>query len=249
MSERPTTDATRPLASEGGSVSTRTSLLSVLIPVYNEIDTIAEVIRRVQAVDLPKEIIVVDDCSKDGSREFLQQLEGPDIVVRFHPENRGKGAAIHTALAEASGDYVIIQDADLEYDPQEYHKLLAPIRNGEAEVVYGSRFLGYRKRMTFTQWIGNKFLTLVTNVLYRTSLTDMETCYKLIPTHVLKSLPLHSRGFDFEPEVTAKLLKRGYRIVEIPITYAARDEVEGKKISWKDGFPALKCLIRYRFTD
>ncbi|MBI2940590.1 MAG: glycosyltransferase family 2 protein [Chloroflexi bacterium] len=232
-----------------GDSSTRTIRLSVLIPVYNERDTIEEVIRRVEAVDLPKEIVVVDDCSKDGSREILRGLNRPGVRVLFHPENRGKGAAIQTALAEATGDYVIIQDADLEYDPQEYHKLLAPIKAGVAEIVYGSRFLGRHKRMSLTQALGNRFLTLVTNFLYATSLSDMETCFKLVPTPILKSLKLRSRAFDFEPEVTAKLLKRGHRILEVPITYAARDEDEGKKISWKDGFPALKCLIRYRFTD
>lgn len=223
--------------------------LSVIIPVYNEQATIAALIEQVKAVALDTEIIVVDDCSVDGSREILQQIGDPEVAVYFHAENRGKGAAVRTGLAHATGDYVIIQDADLEYDPHEYPKLLAPLANGRADVVYGSRFKGQIRDMTLVQRVGNRFLTLLTNVLYGTSLTDMETCYKLAPTKVMQSLTLRSRAFEFEPEVTAKLLKQGCKILEVPITYAARGSDEGKKIGWTHGFPAAWCLIKYRFVD
>lgn len=223
--------------------------LSVIIPVYNEKATIAELIEHVRCVSLDKEIIVVDDCSVDGSREILKQIDDPSVAVYYHEQNRGKGAAVRTGIEHATGDYVIIQDADLEYNPQEYYKLLEPITAQLADVVYGSRFKGQMRDMSFVQRVGNRFLTLLTNVLYGTSLTDMETCYKLVPTSVMQGLKLRSRAFDFEPEVTAKLLKRGCRILEVPITYAARGSDEGKKISWTHGFPALWCLIKYRFVD
>lgn len=223
--------------------------LSVIIPVYNEKATIAELIEQVRRVSLDKEIIVVDDCSVDGSREILQAIGAPDVRVYYHEQNRGKGAAVRTGLEHATGDYVIIQDADLEYDPGEYPKLLAPIEGGQADVVYGSRFKGQIRDMTPIQRAGNRFLTLLTNVLYGTSLSDMETCYKLVPRSVMQGLKLRSRAFEFEPEVTAKLLKRGCRIVEIPISYAARANDEGKKINWTHGFPAAWCLIKYRFVD
>lgn len=223
--------------------------LSVIIPVYNEKATIAELIEQVKRVPLDKQIIVVDDCSVDGSREILQQAASPQVAVYFHQTNQGKGAAVRTGLEHATGDYVIIQDADLEYDPREYPKLIEPILAGQADVVYGSRFMGQIRDMSLIQRIGNRFLTLLTNLLYGTSLSDMETCYKLAPTKVMRSLKLRSRAFEFEPEVTAKLLKRGCRIVEVPITYTARGAAEGKKISWTHGFPALWCLIKYRFVE
>jgi glycosyltransferase involved in cell wall biosynthesis len=223
--------------------------LSVLIPVYNEKATIAALIEQVRSVPIDKEIIVVDDCSRDGSREVLQCIDAPDVLVYYHEQNQGKGAAVRTGLEHATGDYVIIQDADLEYNPDEYPKLLAPLLAGEADVVYGSRFKGQIRHMTLIQRIGNRFLTLLTNLLYGTSLSDMETCYKVVPTSVMRSLKLRSRAFEFEPEVTAKLLKRGCRILEVPISYTARASSEGKKIDWRHGFPAAWCLIKYRFVD
>jgi glycosyltransferase involved in cell wall biosynthesis len=223
--------------------------LSVVIPVYNEKDTVLSIIDRVQQVDLDKEIIVVDDGSTDGTRQLLQQLNLPDVRVLLHDRNRGKGAAVRTAVAQATGDYVIIQDADLEYDPSEYPRLLQPILEGSADVVYGSRFQGTFERMSFIHRIGNQALTVLTNWLYGSALTDMETCYKVAPTTLLQSLKLRSRGFEFEPEVTAKLLKHGCKIVEVPITYVAREVSEGKKINWRHGIPALLTLLRYRIFD
>ena len=223
--------------------------LSVIIPVYNERSTIKELLERVARAPFEKEIVVVDDCSTDGTREMLAEVAPSEARVVYHARNQGKGAAIRTGLAHASGDYVIIQDADLEYDPEEIPRLLEPVLSGQATTVYGSRFLGKMRRMTFGQWVGNRFLTLATNVLYGTGLTDMETCYKLMPADVVKSLKLRARRFDFEPEVTAKLLKRGQRILELPIAYSARTESEGKKISWRDGLPALWTLLKYRFVD
>ena len=229
--------------------------LSVIVPVFNERETIGDILERVRVADFApfeKEIVVVDDCSRDGTRELLPTLvrtETPAEMLVFHEKNQGKGAAIRTGLGAATGDYVIIQDADLEYDPNEIPGLCAPILAGEATVVYGSRFLGVLRRMTFRQWVGNRFLTILTNLLYGASLTDMETCYKLMPAAAVKSLKLRAQRFDFEPEVTAKLLRRGERIVELPISYAARSDDEGKKISWKDGFPALWALVKYRFSD
>ena len=227
--------------------------LSVIIPAYNEKATIAPIINRVREVTLAegweKELIVVDDGSRDGTREILQGISFPDVRVIFHERNQGKGVAIRTGVAEATGDYVIIQDADLEYDPREYDKLLAPLRQKQADVVYGSRFLGRRERMSLVQLIGNRALTIITNVLYGTVLTDMETCYKVIPTAVLRTLKLESRGFEFEPEITAKLLRRGYKILEVPISYVGRSAEEGKKIDWRHGFPALKMLVKLRFIE
>jgi len=223
--------------------------LSVIIPAYNEKETIAEIIKRVSDVPIEKQIVVVDDGSTDGTREILKGLQCPDVSVIFCNQNGGKGSAIRTGTEHATGDYLIIQDADLEYDPGEYACLLEPITSGQADVVYGSRFQGKLERMTLVQRIGNHFLTFVTNLLYRTSLSDMETCYKVVPTNIIPSLKLKSKGFEFEPEITAKLLKRGFRIREVPITYTARDAQHGKKIDWRHGIPALRALIKYRFVD
>jgi len=223
--------------------------ISIIIPVFNEAATIGEVLDRVRSSPLDTEIIVVDDGSTDGTREILSQQQTGDTVVVFHKQNQGKGRAIRTGLSHASGDYVLIQDADLEYDPADYELLLRPILRGKATVVYGSRFLGEHKAMLFWHSVGNRLLTLVTNLLYDSTLTDMETCYKVFPTSLIKSIPLRAQRFDFEPEITAKVLKRGYRIYEVPISYAGRELNEGKKISWRDGFPALVALIKYRFRD
>lgn len=228
--------------------------LSIIIPVYNEEATVREIIRRVNAVQLDgieKEIIAVDDGSQDNSAQILRdEAEKGRIQAYFHPQNRGKGAAIRTALDHVSGDIVLIQDADLEYDPRDYPQLIAPILEGRATVVYGSRFLGGpRKAMLFWHMVGNKALTLVTNLLYDTILSDMETCYKVFKTEVIKPISIRSRRFEVEPELTAKILKRGIRIYEVPISYNGREYEEGKKITWKDGFIALWTLVKYRFVD
>ncbi len=225
--------------------------LSVIIPCYNEVNTVAEIIRRVRAVKLAHEIIVVDDGSTDGTREVLAQIDpGDDLKIIYHPHNMGKGAAVRTGFQNATGDVFLIQDADLEYDPREYPVLLRPIEEGIAKVVYGSRFLGGpRKAMFFWNMVANRTLTFITNLLYNAILSDMETCYKVFRAEVIRDIPLRSRRFDFEPEVTAKILKRGYRIYEVPISYNGREWYEGKKISWKDGVIALWTLLRYRFTD
>ncbi len=225
--------------------------LSVIIPCYNEKNTIEEIIRRVRAVALAHEIIVVDDGSTDGTRDTLARIDcGTDLRVILHERNQGKGAAVRTGFKAAVGDVLLIQDADLEYDPREYHTLLKPIEEGISKVVYGSRFLGGpRKAMFFWNMIANRSLTLLTNVLYNSILSDMETCYKVFTADIMRDIPLRSRRFDFEPEVTAKVLKRGYRIYEVPISYNGREWTEGKKISWKDGVIAFWTLIRYRFTD
>ncbi len=228
--------------------------LSVIVPVFNEKDTVAEVLRRVAATGLPHEIIVVDDGSTDGTREILRQLEAegsiPGLKVVFHERNQGKGAAVRTGFQHATGDVLLIQDADLEYDPEHYPLLLEPIRKGLADVVYGSRFLGAPRRpILFWNMVANKILTLVTNVLYNTILSDMETGYKVFKRQVIENMPLHARGFEFEPEFTAKVLKRGYRIFEVPIAFNPRDYTEGKKIKARDGFIALWTLLKYRFVD
>ena len=224
--------------------------LSVIVPVFNERNTVAEIVRQMRAVDLPveREIVIVDDGSGDGTRDVLSQLADSTVHVVLHPHNRGKGAAIRTGLAQVTGDLVLIQDADLEYDPDDWPKLLAPILKGRAEVVYGSRFTGERRNMLFLHWIGNRFLSLLTNVLYNTTLSDMETCYKLFDRELIDSIDLRSERFDFEPEITAKILRRGIRIYEVPISYSGREFDEGKKITWRDGVVAVKTLVKYRFV-
>ncbi|MDP8219542.1 MAG: glycosyltransferase family 2 protein [Candidatus Theseobacter exili] len=227
--------------------------LSVLIPVYNERATIEEIIRRVRLVNLDneKEIIVIDDSSTDGTRDILEKMvkEDASLIVLFHEKNRGKGAAIKTGIVQITGDYTVIQDADLEYDPEDYHKLIAPVQKDKAVVVYGSRFTGEHRNMFFWHLLGNRFLSLMTNILYNTTISDMETCYKLFQSDIIKSINIKSNRFDFEPEITAKILKDGVRIYEVPVSYAGREFSEGKKITWKDGFAACWALIRYRFCD
>jgi glycosyltransferase involved in cell wall biosynthesis len=225
-------------------------LLSVVIPVYNEKDTIEEILARVAAVPVRKEIIVVDDCSTDGTRAMLAALQAQmGFRLVLQDRNQGKGAALRRGFAHVTGDVVVIQDADLEYSPEEYPELIALIRDGRADVVYGSRFLGRHRVFLFTHYLGNRVLTLLTNVLYNTMLTDMETCYKVMRTDVLRSFTLRSDGFGIEPELTAKIFKRGFRVYEVPITYDGRGYDEGKKITWRDGVVALWVLLRYRFSE
>ena len=225
--------------------------LSVIIPAYNEIETIEEILRRVQDTGIADEILVVDDGSVDGTRELLKGLDGKgSIRVVLREKNEGKGAAVVTGIQHASGDYILIQDADLEYDPRDYPELLKPVEEGLADVVYGSRFLGAPRRVTmFWHMVANKMLTLMTNILYDTILTDMETGYKLFPRELVKDIQIHARRFDFEPEFTAKILKRKVRIFEVPIRFNPRDYSEGKKIKLKDAFEAVWTLLKYRFVD
>ena len=219
------------------------------MPVFNERNTVGEALRRVRDASIPidREIIVVDDGSDDGSNAILERLSDSTVRVITYPNNRGKGAAVRKGIDEARGDIIVVQDADLEYDPRDFSKLLRPILEGQARVVYGSRFTGERRNMFFWHWVGNRFLSLVTNVLYNTTLSDMETCYKMIDAATLKGLHLNAARFDIEPEVTAKLLRSGHRIYEVPIRYTGREVDEGKKISWRDGIPALWTLIKIRF--
>ncbi len=223
--------------------------LSVVIPCYNEESTIKEIVRQVQSTGLVREIIIVDDGSTDKTREILAELDGEgDIKVLLHEQNMGKGAGVRTGLQHASGEVMIVQDADLEYDPRDYAALLKPIEEGRAKAVYGSRFLGGpRRTMFFWHMMGNRFLTLVTNLLFDTILSDMETCYKVFTADIAANLDLKSHGWGFDPEITAKILRQGVRIYEVPISYAGREFDEGKKISWQDGFTVLWTLLKYRF--
>ncbi len=248
--------------------------LSVLIPCYNEIETIREIVGRVRAVDIrlrvrdgkfklpllpdgtveltvDKEIVIVDDGSTDGTRAVLPELATlPDVFVYYHERNMGKGAAVRTAIEKAAGDIMLVQDADLEYDPRDYPALLQPIVEGRSQVVYGSRFLGGpRKAMFFSHMLGNQALTLFTNILFDTILSDMETCYKMFTRAVAEQLRLKSHGWGFDPEITAKILKRGYRIYEVPISYTGREYYEGKKISWRDGLTVMWTLLKYRIAE
>jgi glycosyltransferase involved in cell wall biosynthesis len=226
--------------------------LSIIVPVFNENKTLLALLKKVQAVKLgglQKQIIVVDDGSADGTREILKKMRKPGIEVYYHEKNKGKGAAIRTAIPHTKGAYVVVQDADLEYDPADYEKLLGPLLEGKADVVYGSRFMGTHQAFVFTHYLGNMFLSAVTTVLYGTVLTDMETCYKVFKGDILRGLTLRSNRFEFEPEVTAKLLKKNYKIYEMPISYHGRGFSEGKKITWRDGLTALWCLFRYWLWD
>ena len=225
--------------------------LTVIIPVYNEAKNIKEIIKRVQATKLAKEIIVVDDGSQDGTRDVLKKLDGKKKVrVILHEKNQGKGAAVVTGMKAAQGDVLLIQDADLEYDPRDYPALLQPIIEDIADIVYGSRFLGGAHRVTmFWHQVANKILTFMTNILYDSILTDMETGYKVFRREVIEGMKIRSKRFNFEPEFTAKILKRKYRIFEVPITFNPRDYEDGKKIGLKDAFEAVIALLRYRFFD
>jgi len=226
--------------------------ISVVIPVYNEVQTIKEIVARVQAVELEKEIIIVDDYSTDGTREHLREISQThaNVAVLYHDHNQGKGAALRTGFQAVTGDIVIIQDADLEYDPMEYGVLLKPILDGRADVVYGSRFLGGPHRVLFFwHYVGNKFLTLLSNMLTNLNLTDMETCYKVFKKEVLDEINTKSNRFGFEPEFTAKIAKKHFRIYETPISYSGRTYAEGKKIGWKDGVKAVFAIIWFRFFD
>jgi glycosyltransferase involved in cell wall biosynthesis len=244
--------------------------LSIIMPVYNERATLEEIVQRVQAVDLTvnrdgdsllldgpltleREIVIVDDGSTDGTREILDGWRSnppEDVQIVYHEKNQGKGAALRTGFQNATGDIMVVQDADLEYDPRDYLKLLEPLIEGRAPVVYGSRFMGGpRSAMSLSHTLGNQILTLFTNILYGTSLSDMETCYKCFRRDVIEGIVLRSRAFEIEPELTAKILKRGYSIFEVPISYNGRSFHEGKKLGWKDGFSAVATLVKYRFVD
>lgn len=225
--------------------------LSVIIPVYNEERTITKIVERVQNVNLKKEIIIVDDGSTDGTKKKLKKLENkPNIEIIYRDVNQGKGAALRTGFKAVTGDFVIIQDADLEYDPQDYSKLLEPLIDGRADVVYGSRFLGGPQRVfLFWHYVGNKFLTLVSNILNNLNLSDMETGYKAFRADILNDIKFKSDRFGFEPEFTTKVAKKGYKIYEVPISFSGRDYSEGKKITWKDGVKAFFTLLKYQLFN
>lgn len=227
--------------------------ISIVIPVYNEKNTLLEILEKVEAVSfckLKKEIILVDDGSTDGTLDILKTLENK-YQIFYHEINQGKGAAIRTAFSKVTGDIVIIQDADLEYDPADYEDLIKLIIDNKADVVYGSRLSGGKpsRSFMFTHLLGNKLLTLITNILYNTTLTDMETCYKAFKSDFIKDIVIKSNRFDFEPEITAKVLKKGARLFELPISYYGREYTEGKKITWRDGFHAILALVKFRFVD
>ncbi len=225
-------------------------LLSVVMAVYNERETIEEIVRRVLGVPLRIQLIVVDDGSTDGSREILQRL-GQELkfTLVLQDRNRGKGAALRRGFQEMQGDLVVVQDADLEYSPEEYPDLIELICQGRADVVYGSRFIGRHRVFMFSHYMGNRIVTLLTNILYNTMLTDMETCFKVMRAEIVRGMTLRSNGFGIEPELTAKIFKGGHRVYEIPITYDGRGYEEGKKITWRDGLAALWVLLKYRFID
>ena len=225
--------------------------ITILIPVYNEVNTLAQILEKVEQTDfcgLEKEIILIDDYSTDGTRDLYKNY---DYKVLYHEYNQGKGAALRTGFKEATGDIIVIQDADLEYDPADYAPIVQMILDGKADVCYGSRFLGGKpsRSCVFHHLLGNKFLSLLTNILYGSTLSDMETCYKVFKSEYVKNLKIKSNRFDFEPEITAKVLKRGARLYEVPISYYGREFSEGKKITWRDGVHAIIALIKFRFTD
>lgn len=226
--------------------------LSVVVPVYNEKNTIEKILDEIKAVEgLDKEIVVVDDASTDGTTQILKDLEKkhPDIKFFYKEKNRGKGHTLKVGFEHTTGDYVIVQDADLEYDPNDYHKLLRALNEEDAQVIYGSRFSGSYEDMSTLHYFGNKVLTLITNIFFGVMLTDMETCYKLMPGDFVRKVNIKSERFDFEPEITAKILKSGLKIKEVPISYRGRTHSEGKKITWRDGIHALFTLIKYRFFN
>lgn len=228
--------------------------ISILIPVFNEANTLKAILKKVEETNfcgLEKEIILIDDCSTDGTRDILKELGEDKYKILYHEKNMGKGAALRTGLEHVTGDIVVIQDADLEYDPVDYEPLIKLILDGKADAAYGSRFLSGKLSGSFmlTHWLGNKLLTLITNILYNATLTDMETCYKAFKTEFIKGLKIESDRFDFEPEITAKILKKGARLYELPISYYGREHSEGKKITWKDGFQAVWALVKFRFMD
>ena len=228
----------------------REPLLSVVMPVYNELASVEEMIRRVLAVNMRIQLVVVDDASTDGTGPVLDQLQHElGFTLLRQPRNSGKGAALRRGFAAVTGDLVVVQDADREYSPEEFPDLVELIVKGRADVVYGSRFLGRHRVFLLTHYLGNRLITFIANVLYNTMLTDMETCYKVMRVEVLRSMTLQSNGFGIEPEITAKVFKRGYRVYEIPVTYDGRGYEEGKKITWRDGVVAIWVLLKYRFTE
>ena len=224
--------------------------LSVIVPAYNEAATIEASLRRVLDADLPidREVLVINDGSTDETAQIVSAMGDANVQLIDQPQNMGKGAALRRGFAEAGGDLIVVHDADLEYNPADWPRMLAPLQEGVADVVYGSRFTGERRNMMFWHWVGNRFLSLVTNVLYNTTISDMETCYKMMDTDLIRSVRLSANRFDIEPEITAKLLRSGSRIYEVPIRYTGRELHEGKKISWRDGIPALLTLLKLRFV-